>query len=68
MTPLAPHLTAFFQQRLPLERRPSTREGMPRIDVGSGDDPSHQPGTRDMVHPADVNRVTHADREEEGFR
>jgi hypothetical protein len=23
MTPLAPHLTAFFQQRLPLERRAS---------------------------------------------
>ena len=23
MTPLAPHVTAFFQQRLPLERRAS---------------------------------------------
>lgn len=28
MTPIAPHLTAFFQQRLPVERRasPNTSE------------------------------------------
>ena len=33
MTPLAPHVTAFFQERLPVERRASPHLGLVRLRV-----------------------------------
>ena len=46
MTPLAPHLTAFFQQRLPVERRASATPRIPTRTPSSCCSPSQRAAAR----------------------